>query len=390
MRRAGPGLLAGNRIELLQSGVEYFPALLQAIRGAQREILLETYIFERDATGVAVAEALREAALRGVVVRVLVDGFGAREFVREGLPELQSDGVETLVFRPEIRQLSLRRHRLRRLHRKLVVIDGRTAFVGGINIIDDMDTPGQIPPRFDFAVRVQGPLVAEVHAAMARLWRLVLWAGLRRRLMRLRWVRPGHGRVGSMHAAFVIRDNLRHRRDIENAYLDAIREARHEVLLANAYFFPGRAFRHALTDAAARGVKVTLLLQGRVEYWLLHHACRVLYPHLMAAGVRIVEYRKSFLHAKVAVVDADWATVGSSNIDPFSLLLAREANVVVRDRSFAADLRRALHAAILDGGCELTPVDWQRRSLLQRGLSWLAYGVLRLMLGVAGYGRRAL
>ncbi|NSL56273.1 cardiolipin synthase ClsB [Uliginosibacterium aquaticum] len=384
------GMLAGNRIELLQSGVEYFPVLLQAIRSAQREILLETYIFERDATGVEVADALRAAALRGVVVRLLVDGFGAREFVRSGLADLQSDGVEGLVFRPEIRQLSLRRHRLRRLHRKLVVIDGRTAFVGGINIIDDMDTPGQIPPRFDFAVRLQGPLVAEVHEAMARLWRLVLWAGLHRRLTPLRWVRPGHARVGSMHAAFVIRDNLRHRRDIENAYLGAIRMARHEVLIANAYFFPGRAFRHALIEAAGRGVKVTLLLQGRVEYWLLHHACRVLYPNLMEAGVRIVEYRKSFLHAKVAVVDTDWATVGSSNIDPFSLLLAREANVVVRDRGFAADLRHALHVAIADGGCELTAVHWQRQSLLQRALSWLAYGLLRLLLGVAGYGRRAL
>lgn len=382
--------LAGNQIELLQSGVEYFPALLQAIQGAQREILLETYIFESDATGQAVADALCAAALRGVCVRLMVDGFGAQGFVQSGLAEMAADGVEVLVFRREIRPLALRRHRLRRLHRKLAVVDGRTAFVGGINIIDDVDMPGQSSPRFDFAVRVRGPLVAEVHESMARLWRLVLWAGLRRRLQRLRWVRPGHGQVGEMRAAFLVRDNLRHRRAIENAYLEAIHAAQHEVLIANAYFFPGRAFRHALVSAAARGVKVTLLLQGRVEYWLLYHACRVLYPHLMAAGVAIVEYRKSFLHAKVAVVDGDWATVGSSNIDPFSLLLAREANVVVRDPGFAAQLRQALRQAMADGGTELTPLEWRRQGLWQRSLSWLAYGLLRMLLGLAGYARRAL
>lgn len=383
-------LLPGNQIELLQSGVAFFPALLQAIRAARQEVLLETYIFERDATGLEVAAALSEAARRGVCVRLVVDGFGARDFVEHAIPELVADGVDVQVYRREIKLFSFRRHRLRRLHRKLAVVDGTVAFVGGINIIDDIDIPGQTPPRFDFAVQLSGPVAAEVHEAMSRLWHTLLWARLRRRVRAPRSLVPSRKHVGPMRAALVLRDSFRHRRDIEYAYLDALRSAQCDVLIANAYFFPGRAFRHALVQAAARGVKVTLLLQGRVEYWLLYHACRALYPHLMQSGVRIVEYRKSFLHAKVAVVDTDWSTVGSSNIDPFSLLLAREANVLVRDEAFTAELRQALERAISDGGVTLTADQWRRQTVWQRGLSWLAYGLMRAMLGLAGYAQRAL
>jgi cardiolipin synthase len=153
-----------------------------------------------------------------------------------------------------------------------------------------------------------------------------------------------------------VRDNLRHRRDIERAYLDAIGAAREEIVLANAYFLPGRRFRRALRAAAGRGVRVTILLQGLVEYRLLHYATQALYGNLLAAGIRIFEYQRSFLHAKVAVIDHHWATVGSSNIDPFSLLLAREANVVVLDRRFAEDLEQSLAAAMRDGARACRPI----------------------------------
>ena len=166
----------------------------------------------------------------------------------------------------------------------------------------------------------------------------------------------------------------------------AIAAARGDILLANAYFLPGLRFRRALFDAAARGVRVTILLQGRVEYLLQHYATQALYGALLERGVRIYEYHRSFLHAKVAVIDDDWATVGSSNIDPFSLLLAREANVIVRDREFAAGLRARLGAAMRDGARELRPADWQRKPWLHRLASWLAYGLVRMMVGLAGYG----
>jgi cardiolipin synthase len=316
----------------------------------------------------------------------MVDGFGARDFAATIGPGLLEAGVAVQIYRAEVARFRLRRHRLRRLHRKLAVIDGRVAFVGGINVIDDMDTPGQTPPRFDYAVRIEGPLLDAIDHAVRRLWQLVAWANFRRRLPQPLPTAAKAARRGDMEAAFVLRDNLRHRRDIEDAYLAAIAGARQEIIVATAYFLPGRRFRHALMDAAQRGVRVVLLLQGRVEYVLLHYATQTFYGSLIAAGVHIVEYRRSFLHAKVAVVDDRWATVGSSNIDPFSLLLAREANVVVLDTAFAAQLRASLEAAIALGGVEIRAEDVKKRPLAVRALSWLAYSAVRLAIGVAGYG----
>jgi cardiolipin synthase len=378
--------LPGNRIRLLETGSGYFPALLSAIDGATLEIYLESYIFADDATGRAVAEALARAARRGVSVHVLVDGFGARGFPDIYGEALVAAGVEILVYRPEVARLELRRHRLRRLHRKLAVVDRCLAFVGGINVIDDMDTPRQVPPRFDYAVAVEGPLVLRVHHAARHLWQLVRWATFGQRLPKPMPLPNPPMACGDMAAALVLRDNLRHRRDIEDAYLDALACAHEEVVLASAYFLPGRRFRRALAHAARRGVRVVVLLQGKVEYVLLHYATQALYGSLLAAGVRIVEYRLSFLHAKVAVVDDDWATVGSSNIDPFSLMLAREANVVVRDAGFARELRASLELAMARGGVEVKLEDLRKRSLLVRVANWLAYSLVRLAVGFAGYG----
>jgi cardiolipin synthase len=216
----------------------------------------------------------------------------------------------------------------------------------------------------------------------------VRWARLRRRLLEPPRRAPDDTPRGAVRAAFVVRDNLRHRRDIEEAYLDAIASARQEVVLASAYFLPGRRFRHALAGAAKRGVKVTVLLQGRVEYRLLHHATQALYGALLGSGIRIFEYHKSFLHAKVAVVDCCWSTVGSSNIDPFSLLMAREANIVVADAAFGAALRASLQGAMDAGAREVSHEGWRTAPLPLRVARWLAYGLVRLAMGIAGYGRR--
>ena len=381
-----PEFLGGNRLELLCTGTQYFPALEAAIRGARREVFIETYIYEVDDTGLRITDALCDAARRGVAVQVLVDGFGAKDMPKALVTQLRDAGVQLLVFRPKISPLTLRRERLRRLHRKLAVADGRIAFVGGINIIDDMHTPGQVPPRYDYAVQVEGPLVPVIHDSASRLWARVSWVYLRRH-----WRRRGRAAVdgtpkGNQRAALVVRDNFRHRSDIEDAYLAAIQAARDEIIIANAYFFPGRRFRQALINAARRGVQVTLLLQGRVEYVLLYYASRALYGTLLEAGVEIREYHKSFMHAKVAVIDGHWATVGSSNIDPFSLLLSREANVMVDDRDFAAQLRLSLHAAMEEGAILIPRERWFHQPLWRRVQIWICYGLARFLMGMLGYG----
>lgn len=380
-------LVEGNAIALLENGLQYFPALEAEIDAACHEVFLETYIFSKDVVGRRIAAALVRAAARGVRVRVLVDGFGGREFVRELMPGLVADGVEVLIYRRELRVTSLRRHRLRRMHRKVALIDARVAFVGGINITDDFELAGPPHPRYDYAVRVEGPLLVAIAESVHRVWRLVSWASLQRRLQEAMH-RPRGEAAGELRAAFLVRDNLRHRRDIEDAYLAAIERAADEIVIANAYFFPGRPFRQALLEAAARGVRVTLILQGLADHPVLAAATRALYPHFLERGIRLFEYHRSYLHAKVAVVDGRWATVGSSNIDPFSLLLAREANVVVEDLEFAARLRSSLEAAMRDGARELRREDWRQLPMLRRGLSWLAYQGVRLAIGLAGYGGR--
>ena len=389
-RPADADFCGGNALRLLVSGGDYFPALLAAIDAAQTEIHLETYIFADDATSRQIAAALGRAAKRGVAVRVMVDGFGARRFARGLGAALAADGARVLVYRPEIAPRRLRRYRLRRLHRKLAVIDGRVAFVGGINIIDDFSDATDdarhplTAPRLDYAVRIEGPLAADVLRAMQRLWQMVQWTHTAQRPPKPPMPAPPPP-AGDMRAMLLVRDNLRHRRDIENAYLQAIDAAQREVLLAQAYFLPGRRFREALCDAARRGVAVTLLLQGRVEYRLQHHATQTLYDQLLAAGARIFEYQPAFLHAKVAVIDDDWATVGSSNIDPFSLLLSREANVIILDTAFAMNLRVHLQTTIASSAREIRPDDGARRHWLTRLRNRLAYFLVRLLVGLTHY-----
>jgi cardiolipin synthase len=377
----------GNTVKLLRNGAEFFPALIEAIDSAQLEVWLETYIFADDASGRSIAATMVRAAQRGVEVRVLVDGWGAHQYLTPSLAGmLAAGGVRLMKYRPEVAPWQFRSHRLRRLHRKICHVDGRVAFVGGINVIDDMNTPRHKPPRVDFAVRVEGPMLASIVLTMQRLWVLVELTQFDRSDLPLFPVPITTQIAGTQIAKFAIRDNLGHRKDIEHAYLAAIRTAKKEIVIATAYFFPGIHFRRALTAAAQRGVQVTLLLQARVEYRLLHYAARALYGQLLASGVSIEEYHRSFLHAKVAVVDDQWATVGSSNIDPYSLLMAREANVFVRDANFADQLRHELMQMIGSGARRMAPARWAGRSSLEKALTWIAYGIVRVGMGVLGYG----
>jgi cardiolipin synthase len=383
--------VGGNRLTLLKNGDQYFPALVAALDAARKEIFLESYIFANDETGSLITDALARAAARGVRAHLLIDGFGARDFPARFRDALERAGARLLVFRPPLMGLRrLRRGRLRRMHRKLAAIDGRVAFVGGINVIDDYETPYDdprvTPPRFDYAVRIEGPLAAQVRTTAARLWRKVAWSQSRHRDP-LEPDRPVPHAAGTQRGALVFRDSLQHRRDIENAYLAHLAAARVEVIIACAYFFPGRRFRRALVEAAGRKVRVRLLLQGKIEYAFLHFASRGLYGELIEAGIEIHEYNASLLHAKVAVFDRRISCVGSSNIDPLSLLLAREANVFIEDPGFAAELRLSLEAAMREGASALGPRQWERQPLWRKMLVWVTYWIARNLISFLGAQR---
>jgi cardiolipin synthase len=369
----------GNKIQLLRSGAEYFPALLAAIDRSTQEIHLQSYIYKEDITGIQIGDALKNAAKRGVSVNILLDGFGSKDLSKNYIEELELAGVQVMFYRPKISPWSLKKSRLRRLHQKIVVIDRRIGFVGGINIIDDYDipnnAPNNVPPRIDYAVRIEGKLLSAIHARVQKLWKRIAWVHMRRvnavAANTSILVNSQNTEQYNTKAALVLRDNVLHRSDIEDAYLDAIGHAKSEIIIANAYFVPGRRFRLALFAAVKRGVKVKLLLQGRMEYFLMF-ATHAFYSEFLRSGIEIYEYRKSFMHSKVAVIDSAWATVGSSNIDPFSLLLAREANIVVKDTAFAHELKTDLQVSIEDGTLHIDPKNWTQGNIFKRFASWTA------------------
>ena len=396
-------------------GQAYFPALIKAIDAATSHIQLETYVFDMYGVGADVASALVRAAQRGLTVQVLVDGIGSDELSAEWQQKLHSGGVQWCVFSPLATGFGslglLVPSRWRRLHRKLCVIDQRLVFCGGINILDDYYDPNHgvlQSPRFDFALKATGPLAIEAARATALLWwRVQAGASARKRHLGLaldNLKAAGYGGQTSSEvlqaagaeattsvvaapgakAALVLRDNIRNRNSIEKSYLKAIGQARDDIVIANAYFLPGGKLRRALVAAARRGVKVTLLLQGKYEYFMQYHAVRPVYTTLLDAGVEIHEYEASFLHAKVAVIDGHWATVGSSNLDPLSLLLAREANVVVEDKAFAISLREHLQTAIASQGRQIDATAFSQRTLRQRMLGHVAYALMRFGIWLVG------
>jgi len=399
-------LAAGHQVDLLQGSQEFFAALVQAIDRSTREVRLETYIFSVEASGTDVALALERAAQRGVKVFVVMDGAGTDSLSQEWASRFSAAGVAWRIFSPLGGLGLLIPSRWRRLHRKLCVVDGRVAFCGGINVLDDFFDPNYgtlTAPRFDFAVRVTGPLVQSAHAALVQFWwRLQATRIVRQGDLAAAWQalheakksdpdalvgaepKPSAGQPARTKAALALRDNLRHRTRIEYAYRQAIGEAKKDIIIANAYFLPGRKISKSLIYAAQRGVRVRLLLQGRYEYFMQFHAARMVYGRLLTAGIEIIEYRVSFLHAKVAVIDGHWATVGSSNLDPLSLLLAREANVVVDDVAFAHNLQARLERAIQLEGTRVDPAVYAGRPLVQRLLDRAAYVVMRMLLFVNG------
>lgn len=385
---------APHEMCLLTGGVDLFAAMVEAVDAAHHEVLLETYIFDFAGAGAEVALALMRAAQRGVRVCVVVDGVGTGELPTLWADQFAQTGVQVRVFAPAVGLGFWLPSRWRRLHRKLCVVDNTVAFCGGINILDDYLDPhveGLLKsPRLDYAVSMRGPLVTAAYDTMTQLWS---------RIEAVRELRSQdlsgamdalRGASQSLHfpalgeAQLVLRDNVRHRSHIERTYRKAIGAARHDIIVASAYFFPGLRLRRALVTAARRGVRVRLLLQGQYEYFVPYRAARQLYGQLITAGVEIHEYHASFLHAKVAVVDGKWLTVGSSNLDPFSLLLAREANVVAHNPPLAQTLQASLINAIEQGATRVDTQAYLNRGMWERLVDAFASAVLRFGVFLTG------
>lgn len=372
----------GNGIRLLENGEEFFPRVFEAMSRARAELLVETFILFEDQVGQQLQAALIAAARRGARVDLTVDGYGSPDLSAPFVSAMTEAGVRVHVFDPRPRLLGLRVNIFRRLHRKLVVIDGRRAFVGGLNYAVDHLCESGPDAKQDYAVEIEGPVVADIRAlAAAAVVPPEHW--WRRRPAPRPPAAPGA--AGPATVLFAVRDNEHRRDEIEQHYREAIRAARREAIIANAYFFPGYRLLKELRNAARRGVQVRLILQGRPDMPAVRWIALALYDYLLRGGVRIYEFCERPLHAKVAAIDEDWATVGSSNLDPLSLSLNLEANVVVRDRAFNAELRRRLMALVRERCREVLPEDAPPRTPWRQLLSFIAFHVARRFPAWAGY-----
>lgn len=373
---------SGNDLRLLENGEELYPRIFEAIAGAREEVVLETFIWMEDDVGRQLRDVLVDAAERGVQVRMLVDGYGSPAFSAAFLESLDAAGVRLDAFDPQPKFLRMRTNLLCRMHRKIVVIDGKRAFVGGINFSDEHLRSFGKRSKQDYAVEVTGPVVKDIHAYCryhkdvhsGPPWKR--WRHWLRRFPR-EMINP---RAGAQ-ALFVFRDNAQHPTDIETLYRAGIRNARKRIVIANAYFFPGYRFIRDLRGAAKRGVEVSLIMQGKPDRPVSVWAASILYNDLLSMGVRIFRYTDRPLHGKVAVIDDRWATVGSSNLDPFSLGLNLEANLFVLDERFNAELQRNLDGLMRDACTELEPVGRPRKSALRRLILTGAYHFMRRMPG---------
>lgn len=372
----------GNQIQLLENGDQYYPAVFSAIEHAESKIILETFIWFEDNIGWQLHDVLLRAAQRGVQIEVLLDGYGSPDLSDRFVGELTAAGVVFRYYDPRPRLFGLRTNLFRRMHRKIVVVDGLVAFVGGINYSAEHMSDYGPEAKQDYAVRVEGPVVQDIlqfelenlpgNANARRFWR--------------RRHRPEENRTpGEAQTLFVWRDNDEHRDDIERHYLKMLANARREVIIANAYFFPGYRLLHAMRNAARRGVTVKLVVQGEPDMPIVKVGARLLYNYLVKGGVQIFEYQRRPLHGKVALMDDHWATVGSSNLDPLSLSLNLEANLIVHDRAFNQTLRDNLNQLIEHDSQQVDASMIPKRSWWNLSKSVLAFHFLRHFPALVGW-----
>lgn len=363
-------LIAGNAVKVLNGGAEVFPAMLAAIESARARISLEMYIFSDDLIGQRFADALRAAVRRGVHVNLLYDFVGCRETPAAFFQALRAGGVHTVAYhryrfwRPRFWQL------LRRNHRKTLVVDGRVAITGGVNISDEWMAKADGGGGWsDAAIQVQGPAVATLEAIFLRTWN-------RRARKRARVdpaTLPRPATAGDTRLAVIWNREIRDRFVIRRAALHAIGESRERVYVANPYFVPDRGVINALVRAVARGVAVRIIVPARSDAWLLDIASRATFGRLLAAGVRIWE-SFSLIHTKALAVDRIFSSIGSYNFDHRSLAYNLEVVVNPLDEACNADVVKMLDGEI-STGVELNPETFKNRPLLARLLERLAYSL---------------
>lgn len=371
-----------NRATLLVTGAAYFERMEVLIDGARRSVHLQVYIFADDTTGSRMAAALMRAAQRGVQVFLLADGYASHDLPDTLISRLRASGVHFRWFQPL--WLSRRFYFGRRLHHKVLVVDHRAALVSGRNIADRYnDLEGQ-PAWLDVALEVEGEVVLDLSRSCCRVWNG--WVDRDHRViavpptdaecaeLSMNWPED---RACSIRMRF--NDRLYGHAQITVSYMAMFREARSEIQLMASYFVPSGALKRAMAGAARRGVHITVIMAGRSDVWIAKLAERWLYAWLLRMGVQVYEYEKAMLHAKVAVCDGAWCTLGSFNLNDLSNYTTLELNLDVADAPLAAGVRAVMDRTAREDCRRITAADLRHAGPLDRFAQWCAYRALRLL-----------
>lgn len=348
-------MIPGNRVKLLVNGESAYESMICAIGEAEESILMDSYIFNDDIAGQIFADALATSAIRGIVVHLIVDGVGTFHVPAPFFEKLRRAGVKVLIYRPLApwrRNFGL----LKRNHRKLLVVDGRIGFIGGMNIgMEWLSTHHGGKGWHDIHVRVEGPVVRELSRLSISTWHTHEGVVLDPALFL-----PKLSPLGGTYATIVGSRESKKRKAIRQSYLKAIRQAKTYIYIANAYFLPDLGFRRALKNACKRGVDVRVMVPKKGDIYLVQLASQALYRRLLRMGVRIFLWKDAVLHAKTAVIDDQWATIGSFNLDHRSWRMNLEVNINTVGVEFSGHLKQVFFKD--QENCEkLTLVSWQKR-----------------------------
>ena len=356
----GPPALPGNRVTTLLNGDQSIPSMLEAIRSARHSITLEAYIFWPGTVGTAFAEALAERARAGVATHLIIDGLGSQKLDDELIESMRQAGVQVVTFRP-VRWYTLDRVN-HRTHRKLLVVDGRVGFTGGLGIADLYLGHAQDEDHWrDGQFRVEGPVVGQLQAAFLDNW--IETGGA---LLHGTDYFPPLDSAGGARAQAVHSSPGGGTENLRLMYLLAIASAGRTILIANPYFVPNTLAVEMLVAARRRGVKVEILVPGPItDAGLVRRASRAKWGPLLEAGVRIYEYQPTMYHNKLMVVDDYWVSVGSANFDNRSFRLNDEANLNVFDETFARE-QAGVFAQDRARSKEVTLEEWRGRPITER------------------------
>jgi cardiolipin synthase len=376
MIKTKDSLIVAKNLELVHSGEDYFARLEAIIHEAQSQIQLQMYLFENDATGKRIINALKEAALRKVEIYVLLDGLGSLNFPAEQIKELKYSGVNIRFFAPLFSTYTF--YLGRRLHRKVVVADAKVALVGGINIADKYRGSVTEKPWLDYAVQINGEIAKPLQQLCHDIY-------FKKRHFQNKRIKSAFRIQQNTSVRILQNDWLKGKNEICDGYIKSIRNAKKEIIIVGSYFLPGIRIIRALKKASKNKVIIKLILSGKSDLPLTRRATCFLYGKLLSYNIELYEWNESILHGKVAVVDGNWSTIGSFNLNNLSSYGSLEMNVEIQSKSFSAHFHAHLNEIISQ--CQRITLESlkTKTTVMTKFINLVSYAITRIVELVVTY-----